>query len=218
MAYDLDGTNDYLLEVNPTTLGYPLTFSIWFNSDLTGVNRTLMSFAEVGPGAGSGTNDQNSQFLRITTANVVEARSATSGGVSAAATTNTISLNTWHHAAGKFNSSTSRQAFLDGVGSTINSTTRTAANLDNVIIGRNAGGSFALDQAFNGRLAEVAIWTASLDAAEIEALADGYSPRLVRPSELAFYVPMVRSEQDIVSGNAVTVSEATVAVHTRRIG
>ena len=63
------------------------------------------------------------------------------------------------------------------------------------------------------------MWNVVLDAAEIAALAKGFSPRLVRPTGLVFYSPMVRDLYDARGGIALTVNGGGLAVadHCRRI-
>ena len=71
---------------------------------------------------------------------------------------------------------------------------------------------------FDGDIAEFAVWdNTHLDQAEIESLAAGYSPLLVRLP--TWYVPLVRdADKDIVGGNSFTVGGTpTVSPHPRII-
>lgn len=210
MAYDWDGTDDYMEAPLGANYDVPKTLACWFNSDSTNVNRHL-----VGLYAGTvGTLEAPSLALRITSTALVQARSDNTGGSNASSTTATYSLNTWHHGAAVFASSSSRTAYLDGVAGTENTTTRaTGGALDNLILGSNSGAT--LD--YNGRLAEIAVWDVALDAAEIAALAKGFRPSLIRPHKLLWYLPLVREIQEVRSGLAITSSGPIVAVHTRRI-
>ena len=64
-------------------------------------------------------------------------------------------------------------------------------------------------QMLDGVLCEVGIWNVALTAGEMLALGKGFSPLLVRPSSLIFYMPLmgrVSPEPDRVRGNNGTVN------------
>jgi len=133
-------------------------------------------------------------------------------GTSASATT----VNTWHHAAGVFASSTSRTAYLDGVAGAENTTnigTQATATAINVGARTASGGVAAY---FNGDIAEFGIWNAALTAAEIASLAKGMTCDKVRPQSLVYYAPLVRDLIDAKGGLTITNNNgATVANHPR---
>jgi hypothetical protein len=63
--------------------------------------------------------------------------------------------------------------------------------------------SAALANYMNGRVAEVGVWNVALTASEIESLASGISPLMVRPDALVFYAPMLTTtgnQRDWVGG------------------
>lgn len=129
-------------------------------------------------------------------------------GTSSAGTTSTglVSANTWHHAAGVFTSDSSRSAFIDGGNKATNSDSRTAvSDIDGVNIG---GLEFpGAQQELDGRLAEVGIWNVALTDAEIAILGDGYSPLLIRPQSLVFYLPFVGgSTVELIAGTSFTTN------------
>ena len=66
---------------------------------------------------------------------------------------------------------------------------------------------------FDGRIAEVAIYLATLTAAECLGYQRGYSPLLIRPQSLLSYVPLVRDLSDLKTGAAWTATGTTVADH-----
>jgi hypothetical protein len=72
---------------------------------------------------------------------------------------------------------------------------------------------------FDGRLAEVAIWTADIGASGFAALAKGVSALAVRPDALVFYMPLVGKyspERDIVGGKSGTITGTVAgAAHPR---
>lgn len=61
-------------------------------------------------------------------------------------------------------------------------------------------------------------WNAKLDAAEIAALAKGFSPSLIRPSALLEYAPLIRDANEIRTGLAATLTGTTVSDHPRVFG
>lgn len=96
-----------------------------------------------------------------------------------------VTFNAWQHAGAVFASVTSRTIYLKGV--------RTAGDADDVT-GLDApdririGGMAA--RWWDGGMAEVAIWQATLVAAEMAALAAGAHPKTIRPASLRFYAPL----------------------------
>ena len=58
---------------------------------------------------------------------------------------------------------------------------------------------------FDGSIAEFALWSVELTAAEHAILGAGYPPILVRPQSLVFYAPLVRNYRDIKGGLNATV-------------
>lgn len=74
---------------------------------------------------------------------------------------------------------------------------------------------------FIGEIWDIAFWNhagAVLSADDAAALSKGISPRLIRPSELIFYAPLVRSSHDL-KGNVVNTETAlTVSPHGKRLG
>jgi hypothetical protein len=214
MAWDFDGTNDYMETALGANYDVPKTLACWFNSDTTTTAKTLVSLS-------SGSTAENlspSLSLRITTGAAVQAVTSSGAGTNGGGSSTTHGSGTWHHAVARFASATSRIAYLDGVAGTENTTSRaTGGALDNLILGTGSGGTYNPDQPFNGRLAEVAVWDVALSVDEITALARGYRPSLIRPDKLLWYIPLVREIQDVRSGLTITNAATAVAVHPRRI-
>lgn len=90
----------------------------------------------------------------------------------------------------------------------------TWASINTFDIGRRTL-SGAASQAHDGKLAEVAMWNVSLDAAERAALDDGMCPMLVRPSALIHYVPLKREILDRVHSGAFTNGTVAPIAHPR---
>ena len=184
--------------------GAPLTVSVWFYCDSIAASRTMIGFGSTGT---------TSEFysLDVTSGGVIRTRSATAGGTSNAQTTATITLNTWMHAAGRWNATNSRDAFLSGGNKVNNTGNRTPGTWNRTEIGRR--GTNTNNDPFSGRLAEIGVWNAALSDDEIAALALGYSPFLFKPENLVMYVPLLgylSPEPDLVSGNTFTIN-GTVA-------
>jgi len=82
-----------------------------------------------------------------------------------------------------------------------------ATNHDMIGAADNAPGSTA--QQFDGRIAEVAIWTVDIGANGFASLAKGYSPPFVRPDKLIFYADLLgrgSPERDLRSGATGTIT------------
>lgn len=211
MAYDFDGTDDYIEATSAVLTAAPLTLACWFNSDSATVSQALLSL--------SSANGQNRFILQAAgaaTGDPVRAITTAANAGSNADSPTGYTANTWHHAAATFQSSSHRRAFIDGVGGTAETTTRLPDQINSTRIGHTIVAS-ARGQFTNGRIAEACIWNVALDDAEIASLADGYRPSLIRPSAIVFYAPLIREVADYERALSLTTSGALVAVHTRRI-
>jgi hypothetical protein len=126
-----------------------------------------------------------------------------------------ITTNAWHHVCAVFASPTSRTIYVDGVAAATNAQDESVAwpGFGIVEVCRlNTNGANA-----TGRVAEAAIWTVALSAAEIDALWRGVPPGRVRPAALFLYWPLwgVAATEPDLSGNGRngTVTGATAADH-----
>lgn len=74
---------------------------------------------------------------------------------------------------------------------------------------------------WDGMICEIAQWNVALDTAELGALADGFSPLLIRPTALQIYVPMIgrySAEPSLIGGYTGTLfGTANVSDHPRII-
>lgn len=208
MAYDFNGTNQYLSTASAPATAVPLTMACWFKVPNTGASPTTIYSINA--------NAANDQFLLYYFNNDIFASSINTGG-SIASATRTISglSNTWIHGAGVFSSNTNRVAYSNGTAGSANTASNTPSGLNTVRIGtRYFAGS--LGAYFPGQMAEVGIWDTDLTAAEVASLADGMTCDKVRPQNLVFYAPLVRDLQDVSGGLTITNNNtATVAVHPR---
>lgn len=208
MATTFDGsTNCIYAEATPAS-DEPMTFAAWFKpSSLPGAGNvaTLISICNAGstPYFGLVLNGDNSDY--------VEARTY-DGSYAAAATSAAPSTGTWYHGCAVFRANNDRSVFLDGGNEGTYSTSENPFGLSYIGVACRIANS-GLTELFAGELAEVAVWDVGLSDDEVESLADGYSPKFIRPGSLVFYLPMVRTYTPDVIGN-----EAMTAVGTPTVG
>ena len=212
MAYDFNGTNQYLSCAAPITgLVYPYTFACHFKPDnitdfgvmvqISPANGAYWGLLNAGSIAGDPVIANHSQ------------QSAAGGG---ARSTAGYTANDFFHACGIFESTSLKKAYLNGANegtNTVAITNETAAT--ELLIGarRNNG---AVGTYYGGLIAEVGIWNVALTQPEIASLADGMTCDKVRPQSLVFYAPLVRDLIDVKGGLTITNNNgATVANHPR---
>lgn len=210
MAYDFDGTDDYIEATSAAVTAVPLTMACWFNPDNVTANIAPLTVS-----ADTGTEIHRIQLAGAVAGDPVRAQSSSGGTTVQGASATGYSASTWQHAAARFSANNNRRAYLNGVGGTANTSSVTPTGLNRTNIGCSwAGGVRSTFMA--GLVAECGIWNVALDDAEIEALAEGIRPSLVRPQNLVFYAPLVREVIDY-RGLSLTTSGAVVDIHPRRI-
>lgn len=218
MAYDFNGTSAYIdFRTASPALGPPYSIGCWFNADVNNAAQGIVSLQNASAGRNA--------HLAIDANGAVVARPR-SGQAGEAATTTTINTGTWYHGLATFTvngagtGTASRTIYLDGGNAVTNTSDVTIMDgLGIVNIGSRITGSAARSEYFNGRVAEVAVWSVALTADDAIALATGISPRLVRPDKLWFYAPLIRDRVDLRQGIAnTTAGSPTVDIHPRRIG
>lgn len=212
MAYEFNGTSQYLNTASAPVTAAPLTLACWFYPNNVTATMALMSVtdnAEVN-------SNRFSLFANGAIAgDPVEAFAQGAAASGTAQTTAGFSANSWNHACGVFTSTSSRTSYLNGGNAGTNATTAIPSGVDRVrVAARFSSGVVGLY--LSGRLAEIGIWNAALTADEVAALADGMTCDKVRPQSLVFYAPLVRNLQDVKGGLTITNNNtATVANHTR---
>lgn len=201
-----------VVALSATALVYPLTIACWFRATTGGVQQNLVSIGN----SGSGTNEIALSLGDNSNNNDVVAYSRQTT-TSLAETSTQFTVGQWHHAAGVWESTSSRIAYLDGGNPGSNTDTKDPTGMDITRIGARARSSPG--NPFDGDMAEVAIWDVALTAAEVAMLARGISPLRVRPQSLLFYAPLVRDEdEDYVGGVSLTaVNSPTIAAHPRTL-
>lgn len=184
-------------------LTYPFTLAHWFNiSTLSGANQNMAmlypSGASTNDNIGTGIDGSTGQAEVFCSDNLTNYTVTPIGAA--------LSTGVWHHIAFVGTSSTNRNGYLDGSATPITNLANITAAQDTLAVGDFAGGSGALD----GLLADVAIWNVDLTAGEINALASGMPPYLIRPSALIGYWPMwgLASPEPDLSGNKRNITLA----------
>ena len=213
MAYEFNGTDQFLSMASAPVTTMPLTMACWFNSTNTTTPQALICInatASANRYTMSARGDLAGDPIRIA------AVGTTGSGVSAD-TTSGYSSGVWTHSCGVFTSSTSRTAYINGGSSLTNTTNVAVVGIIQASIGAQRYNLFPSGTSFTtGLIAEVGIWNAALTAAEIASLAKGMTCDKVRPQNLVFYAPLVRDLIDPKGGLAITNNGgATVATHPR---
>lgn len=204
MAYDFNGTNQYISASSPVT-NLPLTLACWWCPDNASATYTLMSVGNTG---------LTHRFVLLQDAGVINAQAVGAPVNGTSTHTTPVPVSTWGHAAGVFPSTTSRTAYFNGVAAASDATSSSQTDSTIALIGARYNGSYGLFP--DGKIADAAIWNVALTAAEIASLAKGFSPRLIRPQSLVFYAPLVRDLIDVRGGLALTNNNtATVSAHPR---
>ena len=209
MAYDFNGTNQYLSTASAPVTQVPLTIACWvYKADITQGTNSLVQISDLQP-------TSNAFYLShaVATNRIRAGVQASGGALFNAITTTGLQNNTWHHACAVFESATNRTAYVDAGSSGNNTTTLTPTGVNNVLVAAAWFGSYSYAK---GIIAEVGIWNVALTAAEIASLAKGMTCDKVRPQSLVFYAPLVRDLQDVRGGLTITNNNtATVANHPR---
>lgn len=189
MARDFNGTSDVLVTPTDVILRPPLPVSvsawvwadtitgskgIWHNNKTDSNHRGVWFIVSAasgamelsyGDGAGSLASDRRS---KVSTGVIIPGR--------------------WHHVGGVCRGAGDMDIFIDGrdaAGTYSGSGGALGYQVTNGQIGSVSGGNF-----WDGRIAHVAVWTAALEEDEMLRMAQGLSPRLVRPASLLTYWPL----------------------------
>lgn len=208
MAREFNGSNQYLEIGSAPVTAAPLTLAAWAYFDTLGSGREVMCL-----------NDASAtvQTFRLVYSHgaLAMAAIAQDGSTGQANSSTTPSTGTWHHCCAVFSSTTSRTAYLDGGNSGSNATSISPSGIDRSNIAAFRNGTDPVVLHLDGRVAEAAIWSAALSAAEVASLGDGFAPPLIRPDALVAYWPLIRDgDKDRIGGFDLTaVNTPTVGSH-----
>jgi hypothetical protein len=202
MAYNFNGSNQYLTVGSAPVTAAPLTIAAWFRKASTAAKNGIFVRAPV--------NSANMFGFYFT--NVLRGYTqAGAGQTSDIAVTQNYSTNTWTHVCFVEASATSRTIYQNAGDSATDTVSRTPAGINAIDIATFGGGTN-----FDGQFAEIGIWNAALTQPEVASLAAGMTCDKVRPQSLVFYSPLTRDLIDYKGGLAITNNNtATVANHPR---
>lgn len=201
MALQLTGANSEAASAaaGAGATAAPLTLACWVNPDSVTGNDGLVELND---------GDTSDVFLLFLAAGVITAFTAQAAATASATAGTALGTGTWAHAAAVFVTAASRFAYKNGVVGTEDTTSRTPAGIVQVRLGSQVAANF-----MDGKLAEVGIWNVALDAAEVAALADGFSPRLIRPASLVHYYPLIRGTVNQGGSSNTTLDRAKSAIN-----
>jgi hypothetical protein len=141
--------------------------------------------------------------LRLPEAGEPVAAGEYAGSWKLALSSTSVTSDTWHHVCGTFVSATERTVFLDGEGKVTNTDNQNVDlnSLDRILIGthKEVAGNF-----FNGKIAQVSIWSTELSDAEIIELASGANPQDVQFDSLEVYWELDSDGTDKIGSNDLT--------------
>jgi hypothetical protein len=212
------GSSQYLVNSNAVVGAFPMTMACWAYSNNITTNYMLMSL---------GDKDTDLDYMYIAMRGAIAGdpvrfalfNQQVGADYTEYETSNGFSATTWHHVAGVAPDFENAIAYLDGdpAGAYNFQTARPWPEIDSTALGVLIRSS--ITGYLDGRMAEAAIWSAALTAAELAILAEGYSPLMVRPQSLVAYWPLMGNlspEIDIVGGYDMTLTNApTKANHPR---
>lgn len=183
MSRLFDGTDDNLaFTASAPVSGPPLTVACWLRPT-SNANGTAVGLSRNDNGNGYwalGADGSSVPFF--------EQGGNTGGAASTATAGAALPTTSWSHLTGVCAAANSRTCYRNGVaGTTLTTSLTTTCNQWTIGDLR----LLATDLSFrNGHIAEVGVWNVALTTGEINALAKGVSPRLIRPGNLVGYVPL----------------------------
>ena len=131
------------------------------------------------------------------------------------------SPNSWTHSTCIFSASDDRKLYVNGSGNLMTNTANVSGTLaDADIVGVGYGPTSGNNALYKGELAECALWNVALTAAEVDSLADGFSPLFIRPNSLVGYWPLGGAFSDYIDpigGNTLSATRDPAAADHPRI-
>ena len=210
MAFEFNGTNQYLNTTSTPVQNEPFTMFIRLN--------TPSGTTDLYPYSLGTTANTTDRFFLRHDGNVQGGNNALAYKTSTFAIISNVTrpVDSWFSIAGGFESNTSRKVWY------FNTSLLTATNANNVAdsaqsMGIGIGALYRASPVYAAtKAADAALWNAFLTDDEITSLSKGFKPYRVRPQSLVFYAPLIRDLNDIKAGLALTNNNtATVADHPR---
>jgi hypothetical protein len=225
MAYDFNGSDQYLYVAAAVADAAPMAMSCWFKPDNTTTWGELVAISK-------DTGSDVTNFFRLScygnhaTADPLVAQTADGSSIAMAMTSTNFVSGQWQHAFAVFAANNSRAVWLNGGGSGTDTASRTPSGLNRTAIGtkiRQLAPGYS--GSFDGQIAEVAVWAGSgvenMGALQAGALAAGLSPWCLRKwiSNLVLYQDLIRPLNRPGGGATLTAMNGpTVAAQPRVIG
>lgn len=204
MAYQFNGSNQYLTVTSAPAVAVPLTIAAWFRKNGTSAVNGIFLTATAG--------SANYFGFYFGSSSTVRGDVGAGGNIADFAASGPYSTNTWGHACLVGASATSRTIYRNGGNSATNTTSLTPTGITQLQIAHYRGGV-----TFDGQFAEVGVWNAALTAEEVASLAKGMTCDKVRPQSLVFYAPLIRDLQDMRGGLTITNNNGPTVADNPRI-
>jgi len=204
MARAFNGSNQWLAMSSVNILAYPMTVAGWL----------LPASAHIGAMWSVGQVNDDLHWMRVALHSDGAAKlSMRNTSLREAVTTNTYTAGAWTHLCGRATSSTNRTCVLNGdITNQGSNTTSTSYPVGATASSLGRHEQLNPGAYFNGRIALVAQWDASLSDAEVVALAARANPRDIRPANLISYWFVdgrFSPERDLIGNFNLTVTGAT---------
>ena len=211
MGRSFNGSSQYGQEGGVSVTAAPLTLACWYRVGAVAIN-SLVALTDT-------TANDSYFYLGISNAGQTEAHANSSAASTYATETTVVSVGEKHHFGATFESASSRYAWLDGSPSAQDTTSCTPTGIDETTIGaiELAAGFFYY---VNGDAWDVAIWNVALTQAEMEMLAAGASPLMIRPGNLVRYWPAygdTSPEVELMNGSELTLTGSPGSTEDRSL-
>jgi hypothetical protein len=211
MAYNFNGTNQYLSGSGAPVFTPPFTLSARFNTTVNNVSQIFGALVN------TANLDRHNFFVASAggiSASTTRADGTLNGVTGTSNNATVVTTGQWHHAAGVYRSTTNRQIYFNSISGTAN-TTSLPVTVVNMQIGARIAPGVTLVP-FSGNIADFGVWDIDLSDGEIASLSKGFSCHKIRPTSLVFHAPLVRVIQDTVGNLVLTnINTATVSNQPR---
>ena len=197
----------------PSVVAAPMTMSAWFKStgDYTTEQAIVAMYRRV--------TSVSAYYIGVDTSGLAFAKTRVVA-VQNASTGASVGSGVWTHVCGVFASATSRTVYVGGVAGTPNVVSHAPSSITGWSVG-SVFSSIATAALFaDGDIAEAGIWNVALTLSEIQSLAAGFAPIMIRPSALKHYVPVSgyhSPESEVVAptttGGLATTNTPPAAAH-----
>jgi hypothetical protein len=121
--------------------------------------------------------------------------------------TTTLTTNTWYHVlfTALYGSPTVVNCYLNGVSQSVSASGATSGSPDASNFNRYIAGDSGNAASWDGRLADIAVWSAVLSQTEATGLARGLRPAAIRPQSLVAWWPLdgIQSPEPDLGGHAL---------------